>query len=261
MPTHSRSHDFIEAATPWLLALLAAAAAVGGLLRVFAINEPILTRLDDTTLVYFAVAGALLLLRNVKTLAFGDFKVEMERMKAIAEEAKDAARAAGDAVIYGSVPGPVQSQVSRAERVPVTAGIAAERSVAVESDVGGLAKVADDSDDPWRNQFGKASSSGTRRLRATVTPMSGRTDWYSVRLIVESTSPRKAPLTGAVQFYLHPTFANNQPVVPVGSNGKAELTLVAWGAFTVGAIADSGATELELDLADLEDAPQEFRDR
>ena len=64
---------------------------------------------------------------------------------------------------------------------------------------------------------------------------------------------------GSVQFFLHDTFANSKPVVAVGPNGVAELTLDAWGAFTVGAIADFGLTRLELDLAELDEAPSSFK--
>jgi len=64
-----------------------------------------------------------------------------------------------------------------------------------------------------------------------------------------------------VQFFLHDTFKNDRPIVTVGPNGAAELKLTAWGAFTVGAIADDGRTKLELDLQTLEDAPVEFRGR
>lgn len=54
-----------------------------------------------------------------------------------------------------------------------------------------------------------------------------------------------------MQFYLHPTFTNNKPIVPV-VNGIAELNLRAWGAFTIGAIT-SNNTLLEIDLAELKD--------
>jgi len=42
-------------------------------------------------------------------------------------------------------------------------------------------------------------------------------------------------------------------------NGIAEAKLVAWGAFTVAAVADSEATRLELDLGTLPDAPDWFK--
>lgn len=43
--------------------------------------------------------------------------------------------------------------------------------------------------------------------------------------------------------------------------GAAMIERIAYGAFTVGAEADGGATRLELDLVDLPDAPELFRSR
>jgi hypothetical protein len=115
--------------------------------------------------------------------------------------------------------------------------------------------------DPWKNQFEGRSENNGRRLSGKVTPVAGRPDLYSILLSVDSTDPVNHPLSGVVQFFLHPTFTNQKPIVKVGPNGKAELNLVAWGAFTVGALADNGATKLELDLSELETAPVEFRSR
>jgi hypothetical protein len=65
---------------------------------------------------------------------------------------------------------------------------------------------------------------------------------------------------GHVQFYLHPTFANWRPVVPV-VDGRAHLSVLSWGAFTVGVLADNGATRLELDLSTLPEADEPWRSR
>jgi hypothetical protein len=105
------------------------------------------------------------------------------------------------------------------------------------------------------------SESGNRKLDAEVKWASRGTNLFSVRLRVYSTKPEEDPLPGTVQFFLHPTFKNDQPVVKVGPSGVAELLLTAWGAFTVGALTDDGKTKLELDLAELESAPEEFRNR
>jgi hypothetical protein len=115
--------------------------------------------------------------------------------------------------------------------------------------------------DPWKRQFGGESERGNRKLDAEVTWALRSANLFSVRLRVYSTKPAEDPLRGTVQFFLHPTFKNDRPVVKVGADGVAELLLTAWGAFTVGALADKGETRLELDLAELEGAPQEFRSR
>ena len=101
----------------------------------------------------------------------------------------------------------------------------------------------------------------SRRLDADVQRIAGGKDLYSIELSVESTEPEKRPLNGEVRFFLHDTFANDRPVVTVGPDGRAELRLKAWGAFTVGALADGGDTKLELDLSDLPNAPDDFRSR
>ena len=79
---------------------------------------------------------------------------------------------------------------------------------------------------------------------------------FRIQLTVSSTSSANR-LSGSVTFYLHPTFKMPKIVRPV-ENGVASLTVIAWGAFTAGAEADSGATRLELDLAENPDAPDTF---
>lgn len=116
-------------------------------------------------------------------------------------------------------------------------------------------------EDPWKGRFGGMSSTNDRQLWADVKPIPGSSGLYSIRLQVSSLHPDANPLKGAVQFFLHPSFTNRRPVVTAGPNGIAELNLKAWGAFTVGAIADDGRTKLELDLSELESAPADFRSR
>lgn len=125
------------------------------------------------------------------------------------------------------------------------------------------AELATPSDprDPWKGVFGGTNRGNDRELLAEVDPVSTSSGVYSVRLTVRSIHPETRPLKGAVQFFLHPTFRNDKPVITVGPNGVAELNLKAWGAFTVGAVADDGQTKLELDLSELETAPEEFRKR
>jgi len=69
------------------------------------------------------------------------------------------------------------------------------------------------------------------------------------------TGPR---LAGRVRFYLHDTFPVSEYERKV-AHRKATLTLGAYGAFTVGAIANDGRTPLELDLATV--GPETFRER
>jgi hypothetical protein len=71
-PDQSETTDTVELVTRWGLVVLAALAALGALVRIFTPD-----RLDQTTLLYLAVAGGLLLLRQVKTFSLGELKLEM----------------------------------------------------------------------------------------------------------------------------------------------------------------------------------------
>lgn len=183
--------------------------------------------MDGKTLLYLDASGVLLLLKDVKNVAFGDYKVEFFEKKF--EEAKIAATVAIDEVKY-------QLEGSIGKSSPVQFP---------EIEPGSY------EDDPCKGQFGSKSSNGNLRLTARVIPASDSSEWFYITLRVQSTNTKNYPLSGEVQFYLHPTFANSKPRVPV-VNGIAELNLRAWGAFTVGAITVN-KTMLEIDLAELKD--------
>ena len=192
--------------------------------------------IDEKTLLYLGVAGGLLLLKDVKSLAYGDLKLEfdqkIEQVRLAAENAQAAATGQG---------GKVGREHAQSEAVKQ------------------LGQISPGSvpDDPWKGVFGE-SENESRRLEAKVI-QSANTGYYRVYLRLSSLNPEANPLKGSVQFFLHDTFANSKPVVAVGPNGVAELALDAWGAFTVGAIADSGLTRLELDLAEIDEAPSSFK--
>ena len=95
-----------------------------------------------------------------------------------------------------------------------------------------------DAEDPWKGQFGGREERDGRRIAASVADLPDRPGWFSVALSVEATSSE--PLRGPVQFYLHPSFSHDKPIVRPGPDGKAHLDLTAWGAFTVGALVDGG---------------------
>jgi hypothetical protein len=113
-----------------------------------------------------------------------------------------------------------------------------------------------DPNDPQKGQFGGSSVSNERKLTATVTPISD--EYFQLALMVFATGA--TPLTGEVEFHLHPTFGRPIQTVQV-VEGTATLKLLCWGAFTVGAVADNGQTRLELDLAQDSSFPANFRSR
>jgi hypothetical protein len=102
-------------------------------------------------------------------------------------------------------------------------------------------------DDPQKGRFGGNEQFNGRRISAVVEASSVQSGWCKVDIKVTSL-PGFPPLAGKVHFFLHDTFRPDHYVVPVIS-GEASLVLRAWGAFTVGAVADDGQTMLELDLA------------
>jgi hypothetical protein len=113
-----------------------------------------------------------------------------------------------------------------------------------------------DPGDPQKGLWGGLSQAGNRELTASLRSITA--DYFEITLEVHPTGSE--PLAGDVQFHLHPTFPKPvQVVTPVG--GKATLKVMAWGAFTVGAVTDNGRTKLELDLAQDSSFPQVFRSR
>jgi hypothetical protein len=115
-----------------------------------------------------------------------------------------------------------------------------------------------DPEDPQKGRWGGRPERSHRHLSARVAALDD--GWFLVQLQVASTDPAKHPLSGKVRFHLHDTFPQPTLELPV-AKGVATLELRVYGAFTVGAEADEEATRLELDLATLENAPREFRER
>jgi hypothetical protein len=114
-------------------------------------------------------------------------------------------------------------------------------------------------DDPQKGQWGGREANHRKITVGKIHPLKADPDYYRIPLEVRSTDPAGYPLTGKVRFHLHNSFSPDVEEVEV-ENGVARLTLVAYGAFTVGAELSDG-TKLELDLADDDiDAPKQFKE-
>ena len=113
-------------------------------------------------------------------------------------------------------------------------------------------------DDPWKGVFGGLAEATGRVMEGHVVRVEG--EFATIEVTVRSTDPDR-PLTGVVQFFLHPSIITWSPVIPVRSDGIVRLPLTVWGGFTVGVLADGGVTSLELDLAELPDAPEFIKTR
>jgi hypothetical protein len=109
----------------------------------------------------------------------------------------------------------------------------------------------EDEADPQKGKWsGKSTDDLThRKLTADIKEIPSNKYLRRVVFRVESTDPINFALKDTVVFHLHPTF--NKPIVEVKPiDNVAEISLVSYGAFTVGAETDKGQTKLELDLAE-----------
>jgi prokaryotic YEATS domain len=111
--------------------------------------------------------------------------------------------------------------------------------------------------DPLKGFANGAAVQNGRRIVASIAQIPGVAEVCRVHMEVQSTDASK-PLTGQVVFHLHPTFDERDVPVEVESSGVAALDILSWGAFTVGAEADRGATKLELDLSTIPGGTPEF---
>ena len=189
-------------------------------------------KFDNQALLLVAIALLPWLAAFIESVAVGkdNFEIKLREIEKKADAAKDAAlRGTGGKTLPAG----------------------AERNASV--------KAGSDSEDPQKGKWGGSSSNNGRLLTARVEKIPDESIFRRVVLRVESTDATK-PLSGSVTFHLHPTFPNSiidEPVI----NGIAEISVVAYGAFTVGAEADGGATQLEFDLVTLDDKKDQFFQR
>jgi tetrahydromethanopterin S-methyltransferase subunit B len=113
-----------------------------------------------------------------------------------------------------------------------------------------------DSDDPQKGRWGGEPARDGYRLSASVREVAN--EWFRIQMSVESEGNRS--LKGTVEFHLHDSLRPDIVTIPARDN-RAELTIGAYGGFTVGAVLNGGNTTLELDLCELNDAPDLFRQR
>ena len=115
------------------------------------------------------------------------------------------------------------------------------------------------SNDPRKGQFGGSATSKGLTLEADF--LKSTKNWADIRLRVVPEKPKgKISRVSAVQFFLHNTFKPDLVKAPF-VDGQAELTITSWGGFTVGAWIPERDATLELDLAELPNAPAVVRER
>lgn len=114
-------------------------------------------------------------------------------------------------------------------------------------------------DDPQKGQWKSNAINNERELKATV--IEETKGLYKINLQVVSTNPKNNPLKNGdiILFALHSTFGDPPFKLVKVDKQSAELNFYAYGSFTVGAFADNGTTELELDLAELPNVSSYFK--
>lgn len=118
---------------------------------------------------------------------------------------------------------------------------------------------ANQENDPQKGKWGGKQELNGRKVSASVWESSVDKEWFNVTIEVRSTDESK-PLEGDVIFHLHPSFPTDVRTV-TSEKGLATLQLIAYGAFTVGIECDDKQTQLEIDLAELPEAPALFKNR
>lgn len=112
--------------------------------------------------------------------------------------------------------------------------------------------------DPQQGQWGGKAINNERELSASVTEISK--GFYEIDLSVKSTNNDNPLNSGEVVLLaLHSTFGDPPFRLLTVENGVAQVKLISYGSFTIGAYADRGNTELELNLAALPNVSEYFK--
>ena len=114
-------------------------------------------------------------------------------------------------------------------------------------------------DDPQKGQWKSNAINNERELKAKYHEETQ--GLYKIDLEVVSTNEKTNPLKDGeyVLFALHNTFGNPPFKLVKVDNQSAKLSFYCYGSFTIGAFADNGTTELELDLAELPNVSSYFK--
>lgn len=110
-------------------------------------------------------------------------------------------------------------------------------------------------DDLQKNRWGAKSENGGKRINAKVT----KNNWQNLfDVYISITNVDNTPLIDPVAIFIHDSYQVPDNVIYVSpTDGKAQLTLLASKAFTLGVLF-TDKTELELDLNDQLGFPPEF---
>ena len=232
--------DAITSAVLWIIAILSLSLGVSNMFGLIKITA------DESTkflLVVAVASGALLIFRDRLTkIVLPGFTAELStKLSDVKKSVQTVAEATEELKSR-------QTELA-APQMAALAPLASTMDVIPDGPI-------EDPKDKNKGRFGKEAARNNLRLSATVQPSDVRPGWFRIDLVVTGI---KRPLVDQVAFHLHETFRPSvQPVSPV--HNEARLTVLAWGAFTVGVVADHGKTLLELDLAADPTFPKSFRE-
>jgi hypothetical protein len=232
------------------LVAVAVFAVLAAILRIFLPD-----RVDEKTGMLLALAAGALIIRQASKIELPWLKYESlkKRLDVVEEQ--------------GGLPGRPPGAVPEGKK-GVAAVAAAKKAkgksaleLAADAKIQQIGPTDDWDSDPNSGEFGGSQTNNDRILEATITPKAGKDGAAcTVKFKVRSTDPKNHPLTGEVYFFLHPSFGNWQKYAVDVDKGVAQDEITSWGAFTIGALADDGKTELELDLEDVEGGTEKFYD-
>ena len=239
----TKSTERFFRAVDYLSYLLAATTLVAAIWRMLTGDS-----IDDAfgwiTLGYLGAAAGFLAIPRIREFTVGDVSVKMDSLRHEVEEVRGIALSA-------------ESGMQR------SADAKSERGASVLEEVPGLAaevKPGTDEDDPWKGAFGGRPEKDGLRLSATVTAMS-EANWFLVTITVGPARRLGKEVRDPVRLYLHPMFPRHKPLCFPDQSCTVTISMRAWGAFTVGCVANAGQTHLELDLAEDPTFPKVFRSR
>jgi hypothetical protein len=113
--------------------------------------------------------------------------------------------------------------------------------------------------DPQKHQWGGLAARDGWDLCAKVKETKRSDEWFSIEVKVVPTGNKQ--LSQPVELHLHDSFPNPVQLAKLTKEGIARDHLWSYGGFTIGALVLQDGTRLELDLAELPDAPPLFRSR
>ena len=150
----------------------------------------------------------------------------------------------------------LELKLSQAERFRGTAETAASM-VRARKPPPALELPITERDDPHKGRFGGQSERDGFKVTASF--RNATRNFVEIILRVESSAHSEMHNLECVEFYLHDSF--DPDVVPVTfRDGVAELSLLAYGGFTVGVWIACIGLELELDLSKVKGAPRIIRE-